>query len=257
MGSAGRLGVWRDHARALAPGGAQRDLWPAGARHGGAVHRVVALGQAHDGSGHGRRVWGADAWRHDQPVRAGYDCGGGRARGGKEARTDVHEPRGAYLEETSGRQGDKRAWFWGAGTSGVTVCVVRLSRGGAVARELVGEGLRGLLVTDRDRAYHGYPVRWRQLGWAHVLRDVEAIRGRGGVSEERGTALLEQAHPMFVWWHRVREGTLQRSTFRSSRSPLRREMDRLVEAGRRGGVPPTEGTCRDILKRRQALWTFV
>jgi hypothetical protein len=26
---------------------------------------------------------------------------------------------------------------------------------------------------------------------------------------------------------------------------------------RRCGVPKTEGTCRDILKRREALWTFV
>ena len=30
-----------------------------------------------------------------------------------------------------------------------------------------------------------------------------------------------------------------------------------MEAGSRCGVPKTAGTCRDILKRRQALWTFV
>ena len=36
-----------------------------------------------------------------------------------------------------------------------------------------------------------------------------------------------------------------------------REGERLVEAGSRGGVPTTAGTCRDILKRREALWTFV
>jgi transposase len=62
---------------------------------------------------------------------------------------------------------------------------------------------------------------------------------------------------MFTWWHRVREGTLHRSTFRSSLSPLRREVERLLEAGRRCGVPQTAGPCRDILKRREALWTFV
>jgi len=90
-----------------------------------------------------------------------------------------------------------------------------------------------------------------------VLRDFEAMRGRDGRSEEIGDALLAQAHPMFTWWHRVREGTLQRSTFRSSMSPLRREMERLLEAGSRCGVPKTAGTCRDILKRREALWTFV
>jgi transposase len=142
-------------------------------------------------------------------------------------------------------------------TSWVTVFLVRLSRGGQVARELLGEGVRGILVTDRYSAYNWYPVRWRQLCWSHLLRDFEAIRGRGGVSEEIGDALLAQAHQMFAWWHRVCEGTLQRSTFRSYMSPLRREVERLLEAGSTCGVPTTEGTCREILKRREALWTFV
>jgi transposase len=39
--------------------------------------------------------------------------------------------------------------------------------------------------------------------------------------------------------------------------PVRREVEQLLEAGQTCGVPKTEGTCRDILKRRQALWTFV
>jgi len=120
-----------------------------------------------------------------------------------------------------------------------------------------GKKFSGILVTDRYSAYNWYPVRWRQVCWSHLLRDFEAIRGRGGASEEIGEALLEQAHQMFAWWHRVREGTLKRSTFRSYMTPLRREVERLLEAGSQCGVAKTEGTCREILKRREALWTFV
>ena len=98
----------------------------------------------------------------------------------------------AHLDETSGRQGDKRAWLWVAMTRLVTVCVVRLSCGGQVARALLGEGCAGMLVTDRSSADHWYLVRWRQLCWAHVLRDFEAIRGRGGVGEAIGDALLDR-----------------------------------------------------------------
>jgi transposase len=83
-------------------------------------------------------------------------------------------------------------------TSWVTGFVVRLSRGGQVARELLGGSFSGLLVTDRYNAYNWYPVRWWQLCWAHVLRDCEAMRGRGGASEEIGEALLAQAHQMFT-----------------------------------------------------------
>jgi transposase len=175
----------------------------------------------------------------------------------KEVRAYVPEQVVAHLDETSWREGLKRAWLWVAATSLVTVFVVRLSRGGQVARELLGKGFSGILVTDRYSAYNWYPVRWRQLCWSHLLRDFEAMRGRGGTSEAIGEALLDQAHQMFEWWHRVCEGTLKRSTFRSYMTPLRREVERLLEVGSQCGVAKTEGTCREILKRREALWTFV
>ena len=175
----------------------------------------------------------------------------------QEARDSIEAQRVAHLDETSWREGGQRAWLWVAVTSLVTVFLLRMSRGGQVARALLGEAFSGILVTDRYSAYNWYPVRWRQVCWAHLLRDFEAIRGRGGVSETIGDALLEQAHQMFTWWHRVREGTLARSTFRSYMTPLRREVERLLEVGSQCGVAKTEGTCREILKRRQALWTFV
>src|SRR5207302_1082548 len=99
------------------------------------------------------------------------------------ARTYVQAQEVAHLDETSWRQGGKRAWLWVAVTSLVTVFVVRMSRGGHVARALLGEDFSGILVTDRYSAYNWYPVRWRQVCWAHLLRDFEAMRGRGGASE--------------------------------------------------------------------------
>ena len=175
----------------------------------------------------------------------------------EQARAHVEEQGVAHLDETSWRQGGKRAWLWVAVTSMVTVFLIRMSRGGQVARELLGAHFGGILVTDRYSAYNWYPVRWRQLCWAHLLRDFEAMRSRGGASEEIGEALLAQAHQMFTWWHRVREGRLARSTFRSYMTPLRREVERLLAVGSQCGVAKTEGACREMLKRRQALWTFV
>ena len=63
--------------------------------------------------------------------------------------TYVQAQEAAHLDETSWRQGGKRAWLWVAVTSWVTVFVVRMSRGGEVARELLGETFAGILVTDR------------------------------------------------------------------------------------------------------------
>lgn len=175
----------------------------------------------------------------------------------EEARAYVQKQASAHLDETGWREGGQRAWLWVAVTTWVTVFLVRLSRGGKVARDLLGEAFDGILITDRLSAYTWYPVRWRQLCWAHLLRDIEAMSGRGGRSKEIGEALRDQAHQMFHWWHRVRDGTLKRSSFRNYMTPVRQEVERLLEAGSTCGVAKTEGVCREILKLRQALWTFV
>jgi transposase len=62
---------------------------------------------------------------------------------------------------------------------------------------------------------------------------------------------------MFHGWHRVRDGTLKHSSFRVYMGPVRRAVERLLEAGQTCGVPKTEGMCRKILQRRDALWTCV
>ncbi len=80
----------------------------------------------------------------------------------EEARTFVQEQSSAHLDETGWREGNKRAWLWVAATAWVTVFLVRLSRGGEVARELLGKTFSGILVTDRWSASNWYPVRWRQ-----------------------------------------------------------------------------------------------
>jgi transposase len=174
-----------------------------------------------------------------------------------EARAYVQRQPAAYLDETGWREGQQRAWLWTAVTEWVTVFVVRASRGGKVAQELLGERFWGWLVTDRWSAYTWYPTWRRQVCWAHLLRDIDAMIERGGRSREIGEALRAQARQMFQWWYRVRDGTLVHRTFASYMWPVRQEVERLLEAGQTCGVPKTEGTCRELLKLRQALWTFV
>jgi transposase len=164
-----------------------------------------------------------------------------------EARAYVQAQPGAYLDETGWRAGGQRAWLWAAVTAWVSVFVSRLSRSSKVVQELLGERFWGYLVTDRWSAYTWYPTWRRQLCWAHLLRDIAAMIERGGRSREIGEALRAQARQMFHWWHRVRDGTLSHASFASSMRPIRREVERLLDAGQTCGVPKTEGTCREIL----------
>jgi len=174
-----------------------------------------------------------------------------------DAQTSVRAQSIAHRDETGWREGRTRAWLWVAVTSWVTVFVVRLSRGTQVAEELLGERFCGILVTDRWSAYTWYPTRWRQVCWAHLLRDFEAMIERGGPSQPIGAGLREQARQMFHWWHQVRDGTLTHAQFQVLMRPLRRQVARLLKAGQACGVAKTEGVCREVLKVYEALWTFV
>ena len=121
----------------------------------------------------------------------------------------------AHLDETGWREGRTRAWLWVAVTAWVTVFAVRLSRGAKVVQELLGRALLWYPGDGSLECVHWYPTRWRQVCWAHLLRDFEAMIERGGRSQEIGEALREQARQMFHWWHRVRDGTLTHAHFRS------------------------------------------
>jgi transposase len=174
-----------------------------------------------------------------------------------EARTSIRAQPVAHLDETGWREGHTRAWLWAAVTAWVTGFVVRLSRGAKVAQEWLGARFCGILVTDRWSAYTWYPPRWRQICWAHLLRDFEAMIERGGQSQEIGEGLRAQAWQMFHAWHRVRDGTLPHAEFRVLVRPIRCHVARLLRAGQTCGMGKTEGVCREVLKVYDALWTFV
>lgn len=173
-----------------------------------------------------------------------------------EARRYVKEQPVVYADETGWRQTRARAWVWVAVTSWVTAFLVHTRRNASAAQELLG-GFAGILVSDRWSAYRGWSLTHRQLCWAHLLRYFKAFLECRGAARDVGEKLLALTKDMFTWWHRVRDGTLARSTFRANMRPVQTEMERLLEVGTRCGHPKVEATCRDVLMHAPALWTFV
>ena len=161
------------------------------------------------------------------------------------------------MDETGWREANQKAWLWVAATPLVTVFLIRLSRGGKVAREMLGETFQGIVGSDRWSAYNWLITLLRQLCWAHLLRDFQAFVERGGESQRLGEALLTQADLMFEWWHKVRDGTMDRATFQAKMQLVQHKVGQLLRQGTECDHSKTAGTCRDILKREEALWTFV
>ena len=134
---------------------------------------------------------------------------------------------------------------------------VRLSRGAKVAQEVLGERFCGILVTDRWSAYTWYPTRWRQVCWAHLLRDFEAMIERGGRSQELGRVCGSRPGRCFMGGIASAMGSLDARPVPVAMRPIRRAVARWLEAGQTCGVAKTEGVCREVLKVYDALWTFV
>ena len=150
-----------------------------------------------------------------------------------------------------------RAWLWTLVTPLMAVFLIRRSRGARSAKELIGEFYRGIVNSDRWVGYNWIPLWLRQICWAHLKRDFKKIAERGGEAKVIGEGLLACAKDLFRLWHRVRDGTLKRSSFRTYVSPIRSRVHNLLSQGAALADSKVAGMCAKILEVEPALWTFV
>lgn len=171
-------------------------------------------------------------------------------------------------DETSWREGKTKgranAWLWTLVTSTVIVFMIHRSRAQDAAAKLLLEGktalndlVFGYLGTDRHGAYNFWPLALRQFCWSHLQRDFTAISERTGKARAIGKKLLEETARMFEWWHRVRDGTLSRDTFKVYMRPLRARVEALLLEGTGLSDKKTARTCAKLLRSSEAMWTFV
>ena len=175
----------------------------------------------------------------------------------EEARAYARSQPRTNQDETGWREGGKKAWLWVLATQYVSVFLVDLHRSAEVAKKMLGVDFKGILTTDRWSAYNWLDNRYRQLCWAHLLRDFQAFVDRGADSQDSGEALLTYTHQMFSFWHLLEKGQSSRVRFQEQMLPIRTQVGDLLRKGSNCSHSATAGTCRDILKRESALWTFI
>jgi transposase len=163
----------------------------------------------------------------------------------------------ANMDETGWREEGKRAWLWVAVTALATVFHISRSRGSDVVRTLLGPGWHWVLTSDRFSAYKWLSLRRRQLCWAHLRRDFQAMIDRGNAGSGIGLELLLFSDDLFHWWYRVRDGTLQRSSLRTYIAEQRPWLRTLLEKGAVCACAKTAAVCGELLKLEPALWTFL
>jgi transposase len=160
-------------------------------------------------------------------------------------------------DETSWREKGKRRWLWISVTPLVMTFRLLKTRGAAGAKEVLGEVVWGIIGTDHYAGYHWIEPRQRQLCWVHLKREFVAWSERTGETARIGVALLAIETQLFALWYRVRDGTLAGADFQVAMEPLMARVTTLLQEGVAGADAKARGTCRNLLKREAALWTFV
>ena len=203
----------------LARGGIAAHLWSQRAGLGRPVGRGLPAEQAQYPGAVVRRLRPGGVAEYGQPTGTGGGRGpGGSGRGG------------ARLRSPTGNSQRRRDRLAAAPRQGLVVdrgdggrLGVRHapSRGRDGVDEVLGADNRAVVGSDRYSAYGHLPLRRRQVCWAHLRRTFEEFVARGGEAAWVGQRLLDASDQLFTWWHRVRAGTLQRSSFQVYVSGLR------------------------------------
>jgi transposase len=195
------------------------------------------------------------------PLCAGQVCAI-EAEVGQQLRPVVDELRTAArqqpanVDETSMGRGH---WLWVMVTAAATVYQIVTGRNRDALRQLLGEGYRRVLTSDRHKIYDHLAEERHQLCWSHLRRDFQAMVDRNNAGSAIGRGLLALSGQMLGWWKRVRDGTLTEARF-AGRLHAERDFRVLFRAvlsrGSGCGCARTAGTCRELLDREVSLFLF-
>lgn len=161
-----------------------------------------------------------------------------------------------HVDETGWQQAGQKRWLWTAVSATAVYFLVQVGRGAKALRTLLGEGIGGVVCSDRWSAYQILKLGQRQICWAHLKRDFQAMVDRGGEPAEIGQELLFHTDMLFDLWYKVRDGTRRRRWLLEQLGWLRPEVQELLRDGAGCSCAKTAGTCAKILEVEEALWTF-
>lgn len=170
--------------------------------------------------------------------------------------TAVRQSKTVHADETGWRQAGAGRWLWVAAGAAATVFRIASSRGSVVIKGLLGEDFGGWLITDRWSAYTWVAVERRQVCWAHLKRDFQALVDRGGPSRPLGEAALALVERLFTAWHQARDDPGLRPWLQEQVHPLQAELRTLLEMGQESRDQKAAGLCWALLRLWPALWTF-
>jgi len=161
-----------------------------------------------------------------------------------------------HTDGTSWAQAGVAMSLWTIATVMATVFKI-VTNGSALKLKPLFGVLKGILISDRATALMFWSMDRRQICWAHLLRKFVFFSEKNGPAGDIGRQLLDYTGIMFEYWQDYRAGRLSRTLFRAWMDPVRTQVEALLMKAAAAEIGELSGSCADILKHKDALWTFV
>lgn len=176
-----------------------------------------------------------------------------------EAVAAVQQAKAVNSDETSWRKARDRSTLWVV-VAGL-LAVFRIGRrDGKMFEALLPPlppGVARVVTSDRYAVYERVAATWRQLCWAHLKRNFQALVDLGNpVGITVGNWALTEIRRLFHLWHQFQQGEINRAELRCGLEPVQEAFRALLAMGSAGSCKKTARLCQELEEWWEALWTF-
>lgn len=173
-----------------------------------------------------------------------------------EAATLVHRARAKYADATGWFRNAAGRTLWVIASKLATVFHIVNDGTQERFRQLMGT-LTGVLITDRGSQFGFWAMARRQICWAHLIRKyVSFSEHEDPQVASLGETLVLLTQVLLAAWHRVRDGTMSRTEFQAFVARFRPIFEGHLARGVDLRTKGVSGSCTNILRHAEALWTF-
>lgn len=172
-----------------------------------------------------------------------------------EAKAILETEPSAHVDETGWQQKNQPAWLWGAKSPRVTVYQIARYRNRETRNSFLGK-FAGVLISDRLSTYADWKLTKWQVCWAHIRRDFKGFSETDGKTAELGKQFLTVSDTVFHQWHEHKRGEKTFRGFQQDIKSLKEVIHGILEDGLTSTDAKMPGTCLNLLKWEEALWTF-
>jgi transposase len=174
-----------------------------------------------------------------------------------EALEEVEAAAVKHIDETSWVRDFDPCSVWVMASAAVSVFRIVQDGRRATLLKVLRSKHRGVLVSDRAAVLLFWSMKKRQVCWSHLQRAFVAFSQRDGPVGAWGRDLVTCAELVFGYWRQYCSGALSRKRFEQWMEAVRSTTRQVLERVANAGIARVSGSCANMLKHWEAMWTFV